>query len=94
MKRGNFFSFWWIIFLCVHSSKGQEPGSPQLTQSIHGMLNSVMDGLIQNTSVRCMFHFIDSSSNQNHQEQFNLPTLVFQHENFRYYDDLQFPDAS
>ena len=84
-KGGHFLSFLWIIFLRVYSSKGQEPNFLHLTQSIHGMLNSVMDGLIQNTSVRCMFHFIDSSSNQNHQEQFILPTLVYQHENFRYY---------
>ena len=93
MKRGkgnHFLSFWWIIFLHVHSSKGQKPTSLHLTESIHGMLNSVMDGLIKNTSVRCMFHFIDSSSNQNHKKQFILPTVVFQHENFRYYDDFLF----
>ena len=89
-KGGHFLSFLWIIFLRVYSSKGQEPGSLHLTQSIHDMLNSVMDGLIKNTSVRCMFHFINSSSNQNHQEQFILPTLVYQHENFRYYENPLF----
>ena len=68
-----------LLCLCLHSATGQG----HFTQSIHDMLTAVMDDLIQNTSVRCMFHFIDSSSNQNRLKRFTLPTSVFHHENIR-----------